>query len=314
MKRSLLAFITVIICCLAGCAGSFNSIRDKETGRMELIAGSESELLGAAHEAITREFPAANVNRITGYETGFSWFHQPFADRENFKFLLKQQTGLTKDETKVSGYSYSILASGTLFFTNARWAQPLATEFNNVLAERGIQKITVEKMVYKREQWDDATHQSKYEADAEKMPSRSAEQGNTAPGVGSKEIPLEKGGGVYKLPVKINGVISLKFILDTGASEVTIPADVALTLLRTETILQSDFLPGKSYQLADGTIVKSPRFIIRELDLGGIKITQVQASIAPVTAPLLLGQSFLGRLGSWEMDNNRHVLIIRGVK
>ena len=113
MKRLLVAFIAAIICCLAGCATSFNSIRNEETGRMELIAGSESELLSAAYEAITRKFPAANVNQITGYETGFSWFHQPLLDRTNLKFLLKEQIGLTNDGLEVSGYSYSIVTYGT---------------------------------------------------------------------------------------------------------------------------------------------------------------------------------------------------------
>lgn len=128
----------------------------------------------------------------------------------------------------------------------------------------------------------------------------------------TKEIPLEKRGGVYKLPVRINGVLTLKFILDTGASEVNIPADVASTLLRTGTITQSDFLPGKFYELADGSIQKGSRFNIRELDIGGMKISQVPASIGPANGSLLLGQSFLGRLKSWSLDNQRHVLIIGG--
>jgi clan AA aspartic protease (TIGR02281 family) len=131
-------------------------------------------------------------------------------------------------------------------------------------------------------------------------------------GVQKIEIPLEKLGGVYELPVRINGVLTLRFILDTGASEVNIPADVALTLLRTGTITQSDFLPGKFYELADGSILKSSRFTIRELDIGGIKISHVPASVGRANGSLLLGQSFLGRLESWSLDNKRHVLIIGG--
>jgi formylglycine-generating enzyme required for sulfatase activity len=91
-----------------------------------------------------------------------------------------------------------------------------------------------------------------------------------------------------------------------------IPADVASTLLQTGTIADSDFLPGASYRLADGSTFNSSRFIIRELDLGGIKITQVPAGIVPETGPLLLGQSLLGRLESWSMDNRRHVFIVGG--
>ncbi|MGA2402548.1 MAG: retroviral-like aspartic protease family protein [Syntrophobacteraceae bacterium] len=164
----------------------------------------------------------------------------------------------------------------------------------------------------------------KDEAEAVKWFRKAAEQGfaqaqralgvipHGGVGVQNGEIPLEKQGGVYKLPVKINGVLTLKFILDTGASEVNIPADVALTLSRTGKITQSDFLPGKSYELADGSILKSSRFNIRELDIGGIKISQVPASVGPAKGSLLLGQSFLGRLESWSLDNKRHVLIIGG--
>ncbi len=127
------------------------------------------------------------------------------------------------------------------------------------------------------------------------------------------EIPLKNAGsGVYKLPVTVNGVITLNFILDTGASEVNIPADLAVTLWRAGTITENDFLPGKAYTLADGSKVNSSRLNIRELDIGGIKINQVPASISSINGSLLLGQSFLGRLGSWSLDNNRHILIVGG--
>jgi len=153
-------------------------------------------------------------------------------------------------------------------------------------------------------------------AEALKCYRKAAEQGDAKAQTALKrwlttEVPLESGGsGVYELPVRINGVLTLKFILDTGASEVNIPADVASTLLRTGTITESDFLPGQLYELADGSILKSSRFTIRELDLGGIRISQVPASVGPANGSLLLGQSFLGRLESWSMDNKRHVLII----
>jgi len=122
------------------------------------------------------------------------------------------------------------------------------------------------------------------------------------------EIPLEKEGGVYKVPVRINGVITLRFILDSGASEVVIPSDVAQTLFRANTIQETDFLPGKTYSLADGSELKSPRFVIRELEIGGVKINNVPGSIAPRSGDLLLGQSVLEKLNSWTLDNKRHLL------
>src|SRR5208337_2881070 len=55
---------------------------------------------------------------------------------------------------------------------------------------------------------------------------------------------------------------------------------------------EADFLPGQSFSFADGSIMRSQRFLIRELEIGGIKITNVPATIAPVQGTLLLGQIF----------------------
>jgi len=42
----------------------------------------------------------------------------------------------------------------------------------------------------------------------------------------------------------LNGVLKIPFILDTGASVVSTSRDVALTLIRTGTISEEDWLPG----------------------------------------------------------------------
>jgi len=125
-----------------------------------------------------------------------------------------------------------------------------------------------------------------------------------------EEIPLIKVGGVYALPVEINGVLTLQFILDSGAAEVNIPADVVFTLVRTGTIKDTDFLPGKTYVLADGSTLRSPRFTIRTLKIGSRHIQDVPASVGNLTSGLLLGQSFLERLGTWGIDNQKNVLVI----
>lgn len=124
-----------------------------------------------------------------------------------------------------------------------------------------------------------------------------------------EEIPLVKTGGIYALPVAINGVLTLNFILDSGATEVNIPADVALTLLRTGTITDSDFLPGATYVLADGSKLKSPRLMLRSLTIGHHIITNVSASVGNTASSLLLGQSFLEKLGTWGIDTQRQVLM-----
>jgi predicted aspartyl protease len=129
-------------------------------------------------------------------------------------------------------------------------------------------------------------------------------------GSATEEIPLRRVGGVYELPVEINGVLTLHFTVDTGASEVNIPADVVRTLYRAGTIQDTDFLPGKTYVLADGSTMRSARFLLRSLKIGSHRITNVPASIGPLNSHLLLGQNVLEKLGTWGIDSQRKVLMV----
>jgi clan AA aspartic protease (TIGR02281 family) len=123
-------------------------------------------------------------------------------------------------------------------------------------------------------------------------------------------IPVEAHDGAYVVPVRINGVLTLKFIIDSGSADVSIPAEVASTLKRLGTISGSDFIGSKIYVLADGSRVPSETYRISSLKVGGLVMQNVTVRIAAENSGLLLGQSFLSRLKSWSMDNNRQMLII----
>ena len=125
-----------------------------------------------------------------------------------------------------------------------------------------------------------------------------------------KIIPLENDHGTFVVPVVINGVITLKFTVDSGSADVSIPSDVVSTLVRTGTIADNDFLGKQTYVLADGSKIPSQTFRIRSLKVGDVVMEDVMGSVAPTSGSLLLGQSFLSRLKSWSMDNQRHALII----
>ncbi len=124
-------------------------------------------------------------------------------------------------------------------------------------------------------------------------------------------IRMEKEGGVYVVPVRFNDMITLNAIVDSGASDMSIPADIVSTLIRTKTITDKDFLGQQIYVLADGSKVPSQQFRIRSLKVGNKTIENVVASIASVNGEILLGQSFLNRFKSWSVDNEQHTLILR---
>ena len=131
------------------------------------------------------------------------------------------------------------------------------------------------------------------------------------PQSGALAIPLRKQGGIFVVPVSINDAITLQFAIDSGAADVSIPADVVLTLMRTGTLRGADFLGRKTYVLADGSTVPSPTFRIRTLKVGDQELEDVVGSVASVNGSLLLGQSFLSRFRSWSIDNQRQVLILQ---
>jgi len=126
----------------------------------------------------------------------------------------------------------------------------------------------------------------------------------------SGAIALQNDGGTFVVPVTINNSLTLKFTVDSGSADVSIPADVVMTLMRIGSVRNSDFLGKRLYRLADGSTTPSNTFRIRTLKVGDYEIENVTGSIAGVEGGLLLGQSFLRHFKSWSIDNQHHTLIL----
>ena len=127
---------------------------------------------------------------------------------------------------------------------------------------------------------------------------------------GKAIIALEPLNGVYVVPGVINGVMNAKFLVDTGASLVGLPAGVVKSLVDSGFIAQSDFLGERTFRIANGSTMQAQALRIRSLQVGNVVVENVEASVMPDNAPLLLGQSFLTRLKSWSMDTTAHTLTI----
>lgn len=130
----------------------------------------------------------------------------------------------------------------------------------------------------------------------------------SSPDEHTDEVNLVHEGGVFEIPVQINGAITLKFIIDSGAADVQIPIDVFSTLIRADTIVPDDIIGPASYTIANGATQKTIRFRIRELKIGHFVLKNVAASVGSSKSDLLLGQSFLTNFDSWTFDNRQHVL------
>jgi hypothetical protein len=123
-------------------------------------------------------------------------------------------------------------------------------------------------------------------------------------------VSLVDNGGTFTVPVTINGQLTLQFVIDSGASDVFIPADVVLTLIRTGSITNTDFVGEQKYRLADGSTITSKTFRLRSLKVGEKTVENVIGSVADINGSLLLGQSFLRKFKSWSLDNSRHELVL----
>ncbi len=127
----------------------------------------------------------------------------------------------------------------------------------------------------------------------------------------SKSITLNYNNGVYSLPVTINNILTLDFVLDLGASDVTIGQDVFLTLVRSGTINEKDYLGETTYQLADGTIKSSKNYNLRSLKIGEVELSDIKVAVSTSNhTPLLLGQSALKKIQKFKIDNKNHKLLI----
>lgn len=125
------------------------------------------------------------------------------------------------------------------------------------------------------------------------------------------EIPFSKESGVYKVKCQING-LPLHFVFDTGASDVTLSMVEASFMMKNGYLSGNDVIGNQRYMNADGDINVGTVINLKDVNFGGQSLKNVRASVVRnQKAPLLLGQSVLGRLGKIEIDNQKQVLIIK---
>ena len=125
-------------------------------------------------------------------------------------------------------------------------------------------------------------------------------------------VKMEKINDVYVIPCKVNG-LNLNFIFDTGASDVCISTTEALFMLKNGYLFERDLIGTEYYRIANGDVEEGTKILIRTIEIGNLKLYNVNASIVHnLNAPLLFGQSALSKLGKFEFDYLRSTLTILG--
>ena len=117
--------------------------------------------------------------------------------------------------------------------------------------------------------------------------------------------------GVYEVPCIING-LQLKFVFDTGASNVSISSVEAAFMLKNGYLKEEDIKGKEYFSTATGEIREGAKLNLREIKIGEAILKNVEASVVQnQQAPLLLGQSVLERFGTITIDNINSKLVIK---
>ena len=106
-------------------------------------------------------------------------------------------------------------------------------------------------------------------------------------------------GGHFIAEATVNGV-AIRFLVDTGASEVVLsPRDAERLGFNLKSLSFN-----RMYQTANGTVTGAP-VRLEDIRIGAITVKDVRASVNGVAMKRsLLGMSFLGRLGGYRVDGN----------
>lgn len=122
-------------------------------------------------------------------------------------------------------------------------------------------------------------------------------------------IPMQQDNGVYRVQCKVNGA-KMKMVFDTGASVVSLSLNIGQYLYDNDYFSDSDILEQGQSQTADGRIVDHLKINIKDLEIGGQHIENVAAIVmANQSAPLLLGQSAIQRLGRIQIEGNNLIIL-----
>ena len=126
----------------------------------------------------------------------------------------------------------------------------------------------------------------------------------------STVIKLIHRGGVYYLPLEINGV-KIDFILDTGASCISISEKELKKLIYNGVISENDVTGIQEFTDANGDVNSAVKVNLKKITIGNSIERNVEAAIiSGNNVDCLLGQSWLNRFGRVSIDYDNLLLIL----
>lgn len=123
---------------------------------------------------------------------------------------------------------------------------------------------------------------------------------------GSRKVKLEREGNSLYLWVTLNGREKVRLLLDTGATDVQLPMDVAVRLGAPEMSTKR-----VAVTVADGSRIEGRAFILNKVSAGGASARNVRAIVIKGKKDIgLLGMSFLDRF-IFKIDTDAGLLYLK---
>jgi clan AA aspartic protease (TIGR02281 family) len=118
------------------------------------------------------------------------------------------------------------------------------------------------------------------------------------------QIPFEKQGNAMIVYVRINDAVTAPFIVDTGASDVLVPAHLASAA----GIQIGRDTPHRTYQTANG-LVDTPIVTLASVQVGDARVENVPGSVSGAMTLGLLGGTFFNNY-TFQIDPAANVITL----
>lgn len=128
------------------------------------------------------------------------------------------------------------------------------------------------------------------------------------------EIPFTVEGGNCYVKCQIND-LPMRFVFDTGASDVSISMVEASFMMKNGYLSEKDVIGSARFSDAVGNVSEGTVINLKKVKFGDLELDNVRASVVRnQKAPLLLGQTVLSRIGKIEIDNEKKVIVVKYMK
>ncbi len=128
------------------------------------------------------------------------------------------------------------------------------------------------------------------------------------------EIPFTAEGGNCYVKCQIND-LPMRFVFDTGASDVSISMVEATFMMKNGYLTEKDVIGSGRFSDAVGNVSEGTVINLKKVKFGDLELDNVRASVVRnQKAPLLLGQTVLSRIGKIEIDNQKKVIVVKYMK